>query len=101
MWSELLPTLVGGTLTDHDAPNDPTPIVGYKLTDDWVEVTGEAFSFGAARKYIGVSAGAGRGGLTLHTTFGMGATVTRPEAPQDADAVARSVTNQAEPPTRV
>lgn len=77
MWAELLPKMVGGILTDHDAPDEPTPIVGYELTTTYVGIEGEAFTFGANREYIGITAD-GPGRLRIHTTFGMGATVEMP-----------------------
>lgn len=81
MWAELLPKMVGGTLTDHDAPDEPTPITGYELTDQWVEVTGRDFSFASAREYIGINATGVPGRMVLRTAFGMSATVDMPQSP--------------------
>lgn len=79
MWDELLPALVGGTLTDDDAPTEPTEIVGYQLTEEWVEVQGKDFSFGSDRRYVGITAAGQVGEFRIRTMFGMGATVTMPK----------------------
>lgn len=77
MWSELLPKLVGGTLTDHDCPDEPTKVVGYELDDKRVVITGEDFTWGGKRDCFFLR------GLTATTVeligpAGMSASVTFP-----------------------
>ncbi len=38
-------------------PGQPTEIIGFELTDEWVEVTGKDFSFGGRRDCTGIKAG--------------------------------------------
>lgn len=79
MWAELLPTFIGGTLTDHEAPQQPTEIVGFSLTDHQVFIIGRAFDFGGNRRYIGVGPSETKpGAFHIYTSFGLDATVEPP-----------------------
>ena len=87
MWAELLPKLVGGTIVDRDSMCGDSPaatITGFELRDDWVEIqTDGGWSFGANRKYIGVSSrDVVSGSLVLSTPFGSQALVTFPAEPR-------------------
>ncbi len=81
MWAQLLPSLVGGTLVDHDAPNEPATITGYELTDTHVYLKCGEWQFGGMRQYMHV--GAGPTEWTLHIGgYGISATATPPRKPQ-------------------
>lgn len=79
MWADLLPTFIGGTLTDHDVPHKPTEIIGYTLTDEWVSVTGRDFDFGGKREYATVRPN-GAGQFDMHVYGGLSATLAPPSA---------------------
>jgi hypothetical protein len=84
MWSDLLPKMVGGLMVDDDAPYQPTEVVGYKLSDEWVEITGQEFSFRAKREYVNATRFVS-GLVRIQTTFGEACTVT---LPTEADLLA-------------
>lgn len=46
--------MVGGTLTDLDAPIAPTAITRFRVTPEEVWVIGEDFEFGGLRKYASI-----------------------------------------------
>lgn len=79
MWADLLPKIVGGVLTDHDAPNHPTKIVDFELTETTVAIIGEDFTFGGARQYYGLTNGIEPRTLVMRGPL-MAATITFPEA---------------------
>lgn len=66
MWKEIVERekeWIGGKLIDYGdsmdrtigEPTHETTITGFKLTDDWFEVSGERFSCGGNRKHLGIS----------------------------------------------
>ncbi len=81
MWSQILPKMVGGMLIDDDAPNDPTEIIGFKLTESIVMINGKDFDFGGAREYIGISSDPTRPGTMFIHGYCMAATVVMPTEP--------------------
>ena len=79
MWAELLPKTVGGTIVDHDMPESPATIIGYRVTDDWVEVqTDHGWSFGGARHCTGINAGETPGTFIMRAPL-LAATITMPD----------------------
>lgn len=80
MWDKLLPKMVGGTITDDDAPNEPTEIIGFELSESRVVIKGKEFDFGGARQYIGVQAGPVEGTFRVRGYGGLSAVVKMPVA---------------------
>lgn len=79
MWAELLPTLIGSTIVDHDAPSEPAIITGFKLTDTHVYIVAGTWEFGGQRQYMHVGPGP-RPGTFYVGGFGIAATIiTTPE----------------------
>lgn len=78
MWNELLPKMVGGTLTDKDGPDEPTEVVGYELTDDTVIIKCKDFDFGGQRRYFGIHADKD-GIVHVVSTLGLHAIVRMPK----------------------
>ena len=80
MWTELLPAMAGGTLIDHDAPDEPTEIVEAKLEgeppSERIMIVGKDFSWMSLRQYAGVRVENGE--LEIATTFGQSCTVKLP-----------------------
>lgn len=66
----------GGTLTDHDALDEPTEIMEIVRRGDWTVVKGKDFEWGGVSKYLGLRASP-KGGMEISGPGGMGCTITR------------------------
>lgn len=78
MWAQLKAQeaeWVGGALTDHDEPNQPTELLGFEFTDAFITFKGRDFDWSSARQYVGATGRSKPGTLTFETPFGMACTI--------------------------